>query len=192
MRLRSYEVRAGGEPDATHRLPAFQLRGLGDERDADADREREDAAPWPSMPGFAVRPLVRRTLRALGVIDESDNVTLLALFDRAIAHADPVASGEARVYSPEAPAVHIRVGPVHIELRVEAAGEVRLGAGSAGYGGKSVGRVDDAVDAGTLYFVPGTGGAALTYSPPGGPPGVGTPVPLTGLKIAAGAPQVKA
>ncbi len=58
-------------------------------------------------------------------------------------------------------------------------------------GTKGAARVDDGVDGGTLYFVPGTGGATLTYVAPGGPPVAGTPVALTGFKIGAGSTIVK-
>ena len=44
------------------------------------------------------------------------------------------------------PKVCLRVGPVHIELRVNVTGEVRLASDAADYAGKSVARVDDAVD----------------------------------------------
>jgi hypothetical protein len=59
-------------------------------------------------------------------------------------------------------------------------------------GTKGAARVDDGVTGGTLYFVAGTGGASLTYVEPGGAvPPSGTPVALTGFKIAAGSSVVK-
>lgn len=63
-------------------------------------------------------------------------------------------------------------------------------------GTRSVARVDDIVDGGTLYVV--TAGTppvvtAITHVPPGGAPVPGAlPVPLSGLKIATGAANVKA
>lgn len=192
MKLRLFEIASGGVRSAVNRLQSYQTRGYGQTGD-DAGSERDDEVPFIGQPiGFVSRPVIRRGLRALGLVGDDDSVSLLAMIDRAVSHATDVGEGEARVYSPQETAVCVSVGPVHIELRVKTGGEVRLGVGGTGYAGKSVARVDDAVSAGTLYFVPGAGGAALTYSPPGGPVGTGTPIPLSGLVVAAGAPAVKA
>ena len=83
-----------------------------------------------------------------GLIREDESVTLLGLFDRAISHAVEVATGEARVFSPQTPAVHISVGPVHIEIKLNATGELRLGSDTGvNYAGQSVARNTDAVNA---------------------------------------------
>lgn len=52
-------------------------------------------------------------------------------------------------------------------------------------------RKTDPVTTGTLYFNPGTSGATLTWTAPGGVPGVGTAIPLSGLTIKDGSGLVK-
>ena len=121
MKTELFEVSGGGEASGTTRQ-SYQLRGYGTTGDDDANRERINAAAVCSPPGFVSRPIVRAGLRALGLIREDESVTLLGLFDRAISHAVEVATGEARVFSPQTPAVHISVGPVHIEIKLNATG----------------------------------------------------------------------
>lgn len=61
-------------------------------------------------------------------------------------------------------------------------------------GTKKVARVDDTTACGSLMFIPGTGGAALTYLPPGAPivvPPGATQIDLEGI-IDSGADKVKA
>ena len=60
-------------------------------------------------------------------------------------------------------------------------------------GNAKVARVDDTTDNGTLVFNPGSGGASLSFVPPGGtvpPPGPAVNVPLSG-KINSGAAHFK-
>lgn len=155
MKLRLFEIAAGGVRSAAHRLQSYQTRGYGQTGD-DAGSERDDDVPFVGQPiGFASRPVIRRGLRALGLVGDDDSVSLLTMIDRAIEHATEVAEGEARVFSPQATAVCVRVGPVSIEVRVESGGlvklapdvgEVQLAPGGVGYAGQSVARNGDSVN----------------------------------------------
>jgi len=177
-----FEVSGGGTASGTTRQ-SYQLRGYGTTGDDDANRERINAAAVCSPPGFVSRPIVRAGLRALGLIREDESVTLLGLFDRAISHAVEVATGEARVFSPQTPAVHISVGPVHIEIRLEAAGELRLHPDAADYKGQPVARKTDDVQ---VTIAPGT----VLVSATGGVLNA-APITLSGT-ITNGALKVKA
>lgn len=159
MKIRRFRITAGGTPSERHRLQGFQTEGHGatsapaggTAASPDAvgrENERDDDVPFLGMIGVAVRPVIRAGLRALGVVDDDDSTTLLALFDRAIAHATEVAAGETRVYSPQQPAVRVSVGPIHVEVYANVTGELRLLPDSgASYAGQSVARNTDAVNA---------------------------------------------
>lgn len=189
MKTELFEVSGGGEASGTARQ-RYQLRGYGTTGDDDANRERINSAPMVSPPGFASRPVIRAGLRALGLIREDDSVTLLGLFDRAISHATALASGEARVFSPQTPAVHISVGPVHIEIKLNATGELRLGSDTgANYAGQSVARNGDAVNAAAALTTWFTSATAKLNALPGAP----TPTaPITIGTITGSASNVKA
>lgn len=193
MKLRLFEIAAGGARSAVHRLQSYQTRGHGQTGD-DAGSERDDDVPFVGQPiGFASRPIVRRGLRALGLVGDDDSVSLLAMIDRAVSHATDVGEGEARVYSPQTPAVCVRLLDGLIEIRINATGELRLAPDAGDYAGKSVARVDDAVNVGTLTGTapPGGGAVVFTFTPAGGSPVVNATASLTG-KVAAGAAKVKA
>lgn len=153
MKTELFEVSGGGTASGTARQ-SYQLRGYGTTGDADTARERINAAAVVSPPGFVSRPVIRAGLRALGLIREDDSVTLLGLFDRAISHAVEVATGEARVFSPQTPAVCIRLLDGLIEIKLGTGtikvgtdtGEVQLSPGTAGYTGASVARNGDLVN----------------------------------------------
>lgn len=147
MKTELFEVSGGGTASGTARQ-SYQLRGYGTTGDADTARERINAAAVVSPPGFVSRPVIRAGLRALGLIREDDSVTLLGLFDRAISHAVEVATGEARVFSPQTPAVCIRLLDGLIEIKLNTTGELRLGPDTgASYAAQSVARNTDAVNA---------------------------------------------
>ena len=89
--------------DATSKLLHLGLRSLGDEGD-DTDATGDEAGVFFPQLGVAVRPSlarvegrVRRTLRALGVID-GDDVVILKLWDKQNTPTD-LSEGETRVYS---------------------------------------------------------------------------------------------
>lgn len=73
--------------------------------------------------------------------------------------------------------------------------EVRSGSGkfvNIQDGDKGIARKDDNVDCGTLYFVPGAGGASLTWVPPGGAaPPVGAPIKMDIGKISTASTKAK-
>lgn len=153
MRVRRFEITGGGEPSAKHKLQSFQTRGLGRTGD-EAGRERDDDVPLLAQLGVLARPVVRRGLRALGLVDGS-NVTLLGLFDRAISHETAPAAGETRVYATGAPKVCVRLLGGLLEIRVETGGvvkiapdvgEAQLAPGGAEYAGQSVARNGDIVN----------------------------------------------
>lgn len=84
--------------DATSKLLGVQLRADGDEGDdATAAGIDEQAAQYLSQLGVAVRPIVARTLRALGV-EHGDEVLVLKLWDKARSPTD-LDAGETRVFA---------------------------------------------------------------------------------------------
>ncbi len=183
MKLRLFEIAAGGARSALHRLQGFQTRGHGQTGDDEAS-ERDDDVPYVGAPvGFASRPVIRRGLRALGLVGDDDSVSLLAIVDRAIEHATEVAAGESRVYSPQNPAVHISVGPVHIEIRVNTSGDVRLAPDAVDYKNEPVARKTDDVQ---VTIAPGT----VLVAASGGVLNA-LPITLSGT-ITSGALKVKA
>jgi len=184
MRTDLFEVSGGGEASGTTRQ-SYQLRGYGTTGEADTARERINAAPMVNPPGFVSRPVIRAGLRALGLIREDESVTLLGLFDRAISHAVDVASGEARVFSPQTPAVCIRLLDGLIEIKINATGELRLAPDAADYKGEPVARKTDDVQ---VTIAPGTVLVGVTGAT--GIPNAG-PITLVGT-ITNGALKVKA
>ena len=84
--------------DATSKLLGVQLRADGDEGDdTTAAGVDEQAAQYLSQLGVAVRPVVARTLRALG-IEHGDDVLILKLWDKTRSPTD-LAIGETRVFA---------------------------------------------------------------------------------------------
>jgi hypothetical protein len=179
----------------------LQVRGLGQDGD-DEGSEPIDNVHLIQPLGLFARAVVARSLRVIGW-RRGDEVAAIGAWNKGIAQDPAVDAGETRVYSVGEPKVCLRVGPVHIELRVNVTGEVRLASDAADYAGKSVARVDDAVDCGR--FVTVGGDRDLYWLPPGGgnldwvaiPNQVAAPVLASDgeavtAKVAAGAAQVKA
>jgi len=184
MKTELFEVSGGGEASGTTRQ-SYQLRGYGTTGEADTARERINAAPMVNPPGFVSRPVIRAGLRALGLIREDESVTLLGLFDRAISHAVDVASGEARVFSPQTPAVCIRLLDGLIEIKINATGELRLAPDAADYKGAPGAGRPEAVRA-RVGPAPGLFGVkGGTGIPNGGPITLGGPIPNGALKVKA-------
>jgi len=183
MKLRLFEIASGGVRSAVNRLQSYQTRGYGQTGD-DAGSERDDEVPFIGQPiGFVSRPVIRRGLRALGLVGDDDSVSLLAMIDRAVSHATDVGEGEARVYSPQTPAVCLRLLDGLIELRINTSGEVRLAPDAADYKGESVARKTDFVQ---VTIAPGTvvvGGSGTVLN--------ALPITLSG-EITSGALKVKA
>lgn len=146
------------------KLLEVQLRGAGDEGD-DATAEPVDAAPVLSQLGIAVRPVVARTLRALGYQD-GDDVWVLKLWDKARSPTD-LDEGETRLFSAGTITNVVRILSARIVVE---APEIRLGATAS----KKVNREGDAIIPGTFSVaavaaVPGPGAVlTFTYTPPGG------------------------
>lgn len=168
------------------KLIVCQLRGLGDEGD-DAGAEPVDDAPFLQQLGVAARPVVRATLRAVG-LRHGDEAWLFKLFDKSKQPAG-LEAGEVRLYGLEKVAAAVRIlatGVIRIDA--EPGQDVVVNGGAA-----KVHREGDNVSMGTFVFVPGSGGASLTWTPPGG--GAGVPITtgsvLTG-KAAGGASNFKA
>lgn len=184
---------------AVSKLLELQLRGDGDEGDDDGSAQTDDGVFYHHL-GLAIRPVVARTLRALGY-EDGDDVAVLKVWDRARTPTD-LAAGETRVYA--AGDLTARVRLKTDGLTVEASGatititsagaiqvtpaagqDIVLNGGSA-----RVARVGDATTghthaAGGLQVVIPSGSSAGTY-------------PVTGVTasstdtIAAGAARVKA
>lgn len=184
---------------AVSKLLELQLRGDGDEGDDDGSAQTDDGVFYHHL-GLAIRPVVARTLRALGY-EDGDDVAVLKVWDRARTPTD-LAAGETRVYA--AGDLTARVRLKTDGLTVEASGatititsagaiqvtpaagqDIVLNGGSA-----RVARVGDATTghthaAGGLHVVIPSGSSAGTY-------------PVTGVTasstdtIAAGAARVKA
>lgn len=106
---------------AASRLLALQLRGAGDEGD-DAGAEPADGT-WYQQLGVAARPVVARTLRALGV-RLGDEVLVLKVWDKARTPTD-LEAGEVRVYG-------VGGGNAGTTIRVRANGDVDIETGGLG------------------------------------------------------------
>lgn len=171
------------------RLLVAQLLSL-DDAGAPADGLTVDEAVVYQPLGLAVRPLVTRSLRALG-FEHGDEVAVLKMWDK-LASPTNLEAGETRLYAAGAITRVVRLLTARIDIE---APEIRLGEGAT----KKVNREGDAVDCGTLTFAftPGSAAAlAITYTPPGGgapvslPSGTGD-IPLVG-RTGAGSSKVRA
>lgn len=91
--------------DAASKLLALQLRGDGDDGDDEGAIPEDDAA-FVSQLGVAVRPVIARTLQALGYQD-GDEVRILKLWDKARSPTD-LAVGETRLFACGAVTVSVR------------------------------------------------------------------------------------
>jgi hypothetical protein len=122
---------------AVSKLLELQLRGDGDEGNDDGAAP-EDDAPFYQQLGVAVRPVVARSLRALGV-EDGDEVVVLKLWhkesDRTPTDLD---AGETRVYAAGNLATVLRLLASQAVLD---AATVLLGAGAS----KGVARATDPV-----------------------------------------------
>mgnify|MGYP000039974574 FL=1 len=175
--------------DAASKLLGVGLAGDGDEGDdAGAATVDDQAAQVLTQLGVAVRPVVARTLRALGV-ELGDEVLVVKLWDKARSPTD-LAAGETRLYAcgDITVAMQMRTDGVTLtakgatvvittdgDVQVTAAGgrDITLNGGS-----KRLAREEDSLNVGTLVatagpypvlftYVPGTAGAAPP-APPGG------------------------
>lgn len=180
------------DADAQRRVITAQIRGAVTD-DAPDDAEEHDEVEVLQPAGLLARPELTATTEA-AVVMRGDEPVVILLIDKGATAQTPEA-GEVRLHGVAAASatavVRIRAdGSVeittttnkHLTLTANGTGEVRVN-GSA----VKVAADQDPVDAGTLTFVPGTGGASLTYTPPGGAPsGVTTGTSLVG-KIAVAA-----
>ena len=98
------------------KLLELQLRGEGDAGD-DASRVPEDDAAFVAQLGIAVRPVIARTLKALGYQD-GDEIRVLKLWDKAKSPTD-LAVGETRVFA---------CGEVLVSVRCLAANRIEVSA----------------------------------------------------------------
>jgi hypothetical protein len=161
---------------AVSKLLELQLRGDGDEGDDDGSAQTDDGVFYHHL-GLAIRPVVARTLRALGY-EDGDDVAVLKVWDRASTPTD-LAAGETRVYAAGAVGVVLRMLTNQI---VAEAATILLGAGAT----KGVNRQGDSIEPGTLTVTMGVPAAntpvlgtntvpvIFTYTPPDGAPSVGT------------------
>ncbi len=187
--FRAVGENASAPINATSRLAHLQLRGLGADAGEQASAETTDEAPVLPQLGMLARPVVRSTLRALGVRD-GDEVFLLKLWDKAISHATAPVAGETRVYATGQPAVCLRLWDGFIELRVNVTGTVKLAPDAADYAAQPVARKLDTVNAAaalTTFFT------QVKTVCDGIAPGVVTlPAPVTIGAISSGAAKVLA
>jgi len=162
---------------AVSKLLELQLRGDGDEGDDDGAAP-EDDAPFYQQLGVAVRPVVARSLRALGV-EDGDEVAVLKLWDKVTTPTD-LDAGETRVYAAGNLATVLRLLASQAVLD---AATVLLGAGAS----KGVARATDPVSVtiptGTT-FTGTVGGSPATFT-------TSAPVTCTGT-ITSGSTTVRA
>ena len=146
--------------DATARMLLVQLRGVGDEGNDATAAAVDDATVYAQL-GIAVRPVIARTLRAIGV-EYGAQVAVLKLWDKALAPTD-LEAGETRLYAAGAVANALRLLAARAILE---APEIRLGAAAT----KAVNRTGDAVSMGTLAFAFNPVGPTLSivYTPASG------------------------
>ena len=168
------------------RVLTAQITGAGDAGD-DATAETLSAVEVVQPLGLLAYPTLGATTEAL-IARIGDTAVALGLIDKGGA-AQAVEAGEVRLYGPGSQnataVVRIRAdGSIEItstsnqNITVTAAGtgEVRVN-GSA----VKIAADTDPVDLGVWTFIPGTGGASLSYTPPGG-----APTPITTATSVAG------
>ena len=171
------------------RVLTAQITGAGAAGD-DANAETLSAVEVVQPLGLLAYPTLGATTEAL-IARIGDTAVALGLIDKGGA-AQAVEAGEVRLYGPGSQnataTIRIRAdGSIEItstsnqNITVTAAGtgEVRVN-GSA----VKIAADTDPVDLGAWTFIPGTGGASLSYTPPGGvPTPIGAATPVAG-KIA--------
>lgn len=171
------------------RAVTVQMSALGDEGDTNAGERGENVEVLQPL-GLMAVPSLTQTTEA-PYLRLGDRQVALAIVDKG---ATPQAceTGEVRLYGPGASnasaTVRIRAdGSIeitstsnqNITVTANGTGEVRVN-GSA----VKIAADTDPVDLGAWTFVPGTGGATLSYTPPGGvPTPIGAATPVAG-KIA--------
>lgn len=187
MTIRAMITRAAF--DAASKLLGVQLRGDGDEGDdATAAAADEQGAQFIQQLGVAARPIVARTLRALGV-ELGDEVVVLKVWDKTRLPTD-LDAGETRVFACGDVTVALRMRTDGVTLTAKGAtvvitssGDVQVTAASGrditlNGGTKRIAREEDSLNVGTLVatagpypvlftYVPGTAGPAAP-APPGG------------------------
>lgn len=174
-----------------------QIRGFGSEG-ADDSAEAQDDIEVVQPFGLLARPVIAAGLELLGV-EIGDSTLGLALLNKALSVLD-VEEGETRLYGAKESSCRVRMradGSIDVEAKSGAAIRITTAGGAnivLNGGTLDVARKTDPVSGGTLYFVPGTGGATLAYAPPGyvGPVIPGIPIPLSGFAIDGGNATVKA
>lgn len=166
------------------RVLTSSILGAGDPGDS-ASAERVDGCEVVQPLGLFARPVLSATTEAL-VARLADSPVILAIIDKG-RPAQNVEEGEVRIYGPgsanAAATIRVRadgsieitsLNNTNVTVTANGTGEVRVN-GSA----VKIAADTDPVDLGSWTFLPGTGGAALSYTPPGGAPtpiGTGTPV----------------
>lgn len=170
-------------PSASTRTATAQLVGAGTDGD-DANAERIDGCEVAMPSGLASVPALTQTTEAYAV-RRGDEAVVLVIIDKG-APPQVAESGETRLYgvgqSNNASVVRIRANG-DIEITAGATANIVLNGGTL-----DVARKTDAIAAGNLVFIPGTGGAQLFYN---GAPVGGTPTSITGT-VTSGNARVKA
>lgn len=135
----------------------LQIRGDGDEGD-DVASQGVDRAVFFSQLGVAVRPVVARTLRALGV-EHGDEVALLKLWDSARSPTD-LDAGETRVFAAGAVATAVRLLADRIDVNAQ---RINLGGAATARVAREGDTVRVTIPAGTT-FTGTVGGTAATLT----------------------------
>jgi hypothetical protein len=169
-----------------NRVTTAQITGAGAAGD-DSTAETVDACEVVQPLGLMAYPTLGASTEAL-IARLGDRPVVLAMIDKGRA-AQAVEAGEVRLYGPgssnAAAVIRIRadgsievssLNNTNVTVTASGTGEVRVN-GSA----VKIAADTDPVDLGAWTFVPGTGGASLTYTPPGG-----APTPITTATAVAG------
>lgn len=178
--------------DTTSKLLGVQLRGDGDEGDdATAARADEQGAQFIQQLGVAARPVVARTLRALGV-ELGDEVVVLKVWDKTRLPTD-LDAGETRVFACGDVTVALRMRTDGVTLTAKGAtvvitssGDVQVTAASGrdivlNGGAKRIAREEDSLNVGTLVATAGPYPVVFTYVP--GTTGPASPAPPGGVAL---------
>lgn len=178
--------------DAASKLLGVSLAGDGDEGDdAGAATVDDQAAQVLTQLGVAVRPVIARTLRALGV-ELGDEVVVVKLWDKAATPTD-LDAGETRLYACGDITVALRMRTDGVTLTAKGAtvtitsdGDVQVTAASGrditlNGGSKRIAREEDSLNVGTLVAVAGPYPVVFTYVP--GTAGSAPPPPPGGVAL---------